>query len=368
MSSLLFPTLAGISGLDVTRNYVWKTAVQEAISGKTTAVGLRTYPLVHYELVVEMMRNYSSPSELLQLQGLYNAVHGRGDTFLYSDPEFNTVIHQQIGIGDGATANFQTIATFQNQSANLLTWSNGFTVDPPWTTSVCTLSGTSTVSPDGSLDATRVTATGTSGYVASNLGQASVLPLTPYTFSIWVRSISGTQAQTLVIQDQTGAVIVAHSIVATTTWQRFSCTGTMLSGSSSAYGLLGGSGGGFNTGDMCEIFGAQLELGTTPSTYVPTTTNGALGPGAPELIQNFNGLSQYFVNGTLQTFGTAYTLSGTGLVTFLPGHIPAANAVITWTGSFYYRCRFDEDEVVWAKFMTVGLWTVKKLMFTSVKL
>jgi uncharacterized protein (TIGR02217 family) len=206
MSSFIFPALPGIDGLEVTRNYVWKTAVQEAISGKMTAVSLRVYPLVHYELIVNLMRNNQTPSELLQLQGLYNAMRGRLDTFLYTDPEFHSVTGQQFGTGDAATTDFQLTANFQNVG----------------------------------------------------------------------------------------------------------------------------------------------------------------GPGAPELIQNLNGAPQIFVNGALLTPGTNYTIGATGIVSFVTH--PAAAAVLTWTGSFFYRCRFDEDEVVWSKFMSVGLWTVKKLMFTSVKL
>jgi uncharacterized protein (TIGR02217 family) len=217
VSSLLFPALAGLSGVEVTRNYVWKTAVQEAISGKMTAVPLRTYPLVRYQLVYELLRHNQTPSELLQLQGLYNALQGRGDTFLYSDPEFNTITagnasqYGFFGTGDGSTLVFQLTAMFQNSG----------------------------------------------------------------------------------------------------------------------------------------------------------------GPGAQELIQNGNpanfSTAVLYDNGT--TISAAnYSIGATGIVTFGAGHAPAAGHTLTWSGSWYYRCRFDEDEVVWQKFMTVGLWMVKKLSFTSVKL
>jgi uncharacterized protein (TIGR02217 family) len=213
VSSLLFPVLAGLDGMSVNRNYVWKTAVQEAISGKMTAVPLRVYPLVHYELVVNLLRNNQTPSELLEIQGLYNAMQGRGDTFLYTDPEFNTIAPAQaaqygvFGTGDGSTLVFQLISTFQNSG----------------------------------------------------------------------------------------------------------------------------------------------------------------GPGAPELIQNLNGTPVLYDNGATVSAAN-YSIGPTGIVTFNPGHAPLAGHTLEWSGSWYYRCRFDEDEVVWSKFMTVGLWMVKKLAFTSVKL
>lgn len=217
MSALLFPTLAGLSGLEVTRNYVWKTMVQDAISGKSTAVPLRTYPLLRYELVVNLLRHNQTPSELLQVQGLYNALQGRGDTFLYSDPEFNTISAAQaatlgpFGVGDGSTLVFQLTATFQNSG----------------------------------------------------------------------------------------------------------------------------------------------------------------GPGAAELIQNGNpanfSTAILYDNGSVISSAN-YSIGATGIVTFGAGHAPAAGHVISWSGSWYYRCRFDEDEIVWKKFMTVGLWMVSKLAFTSTKL
>jgi uncharacterized protein (TIGR02217 family) len=217
MSSLIFPTLAGLSGLEVTRNYVWKTATQEAVTGKMTAVGLRQYPLVHYELIVNLLRNNQTPSELLQLQGLYNAMKGRLDSFLYADPEFNTITAAQqaqygvFGTGDGSTLIFQLLATLQNSG----------------------------------------------------------------------------------------------------------------------------------------------------------------GPGAAEIVQNGNpanfSTAVLYDNGSVISAAN-YTIGATGIVTFGAGHAPASGHTLSWSGSWYYRCRFDEDEIVWSKFMTAGLWMVKKLTFTSVKL
>ena len=63
-----------------------------------------------------------------------------------------------------------------------------------------------------------------------------------------------------------------------------------------------------------------------------------------------------------------YSIGATGIVTFGAGHAPASGHTLTWSGSWYYRCRFDEDEMVFIKFMTIGYWAVKKLSFSSVKL
>jgi uncharacterized protein (TIGR02217 family) len=107
--------------------------------------------------------------------------------------------------------------------------------------------------------------------------------------------------------------------------------------------------------------------GATTTFQVTAVMQNSGGPGANELIQNFNGAPTILVNGSTQTLGTAYTISGTGLVTFLAGHIPAAAAVIAWTGSFYYRVRFEDDSMDFTQFMN-QFWELKRVKLRQVKL
>jgi uncharacterized protein (TIGR02217 family) len=206
MSSNVFPTIPGLT-FGNKRTPTFNTGVQQALSGKESRIAYQLYPLITFELQFELLRDTITPSELKSLTGLFMACQGQYDTFLFSDPSFNTVTAQQFGTGDGATTNFQITAIYQN------------------------------------------------------------------------------------------------------------------------------------TG----------------------------GPGIAEIIQNFNGAPAISVNGTLQTLGTAYTLGATGIVTFLGGHIPAAAAVITWTGSFYYRCRFTDDTLENEEFMN-NWWQNTKVSFKQVKL
>lgn len=69
-----------------------------------------------------------------------------------------------------------------------------------------------------------------------------------------------------------------------------------------------------------------------------------------ELVQNINTVTAIYLNGTALTAGTFefpsivggdYIIGATGQVTFAVP--PPANAVLTWTGSYYYRCRFLQD-------------------------
>lgn len=84
--------------------------------------------------------------------------------------------------------------------------------------------------------------------------------------------------------------------------------------------------------------------------------------GAAEPIQNVNGTPTIFIN-TIPT--AAFTLGSTGRITF--SSPPAVGKILTWSGSFYYRCRFKEDTMEFNNFM-VNLWEAKKVDFMSVKL
>jgi uncharacterized protein (TIGR02217 family) len=106
----------------------------------------------------------------------------------------------------------------------------------------------------------------------------------------------------------------------------------------------------FGTGDGSTL---QFQL---VATYNPS------GASAPELVQNFNGSPSIYINGTLQSSG--YSVDGQGIVHFSTP--PSSGAALTWSGQFYYRCRFDEDHFEFKKFMN-HLWKVE-VKFTSVTL
>ena len=205
MSSQVFPTtLKGITFF-AKRTPQWKTQVQESVSGKETTIAKRAYPRILFEIGYEVLRDDLSTSDLKILIGFFNGVSGSSDTFLYTDPYFNSVTAQNFGTGDASTKIFQLSAIYKDAS----------------------------------------------------------------------------------------------------------------------------------------------------------------GYGSAEAIQNLNGSPSIYVNGTLKTLTTDYSISGTGVVTFVAA--PAAAAAITWTGSFYYRCRFLADELdlseIWSK-----AWALKKLQWRSVKL
>lgn len=110
---------------------------------------------------------------------------------------------------------------------------------------------------------------------------------------------------------------------------------------------------GFGTGD-----------GSLQSYQLVANYQNSGGPGTPEIIQNFNGSPSIFNNGVLVS-GGSYTLGPTGVVTF--GTAPLAGRALTWSGSFYYRVRFQDDELNLTQFLS-RWWMSREIALISVKL
>lgn len=84
--------------------------------------------------------------------------------------------------------------------------------------------------------------------------------------------------------------------------------------------------------------------------------------GFAEPVFLVNGTPAIFINGTLTT---PASISAYGLVTFSTA--PAAGAALTWTGNFYWPCRFDDEATEFENFMS-GFFRLKSLKFSTEKL
>jgi uncharacterized protein (TIGR02217 family) len=122
----------------------------------------------------------------------------------------------------------------------------------------------------------------------------------------------------------------------------------------------------------------MLDVTAASTTPMATTSNGVsksfqLGRlfggvvGAEDIIQNLTGSTVIKVNGTTMTAGTQYSISSTGVVTFVTA--PASGATLTWSGSFAFLCRFDEDTVDATRTFTTNsgtdLFDVSSIKFSS---
>lgn len=120
----------------------------------------------------------------------------------------------------------------------------------------------------------------------------------------------------------------------------------------------------FGTGDSLTT---QFQLlrdnqGSVDYIFAPIISGGTVypQPGNTGLTAQFSAV-EIFNNGTLVS-SSAYTISSSGLVTF--SSPPAGGAVLTWTGSYFWPCNFDDDTLQASKFM-MGLWEAKSIKFTT---
>lgn len=79
-----------------------------------------------------------------------------------------------------------------------------------------------------------------------------------------------------------------------------------------------------------------------------------------DIVQNLNGSPTIYINGEKTT---SYANDTTGVITF--NSPPAEDSVLTWSGRFYYRVRFDSDSQEFKQIME-RLWSIDSLKLRSV--
>jgi uncharacterized protein (TIGR02217 family) len=111
MSNTVFPTFPGLT-FDVTRTPVWSTTTKSSVSQREFRIANSSYPVYHFKLAYEVLRQTPGYTEMATLVGFFNARNGSFDSFLFTDPDDNAVTLQAIGIGDGGTTLFQLVRSF----------------------------------------------------------------------------------------------------------------------------------------------------------------------------------------------------------------------------------------------------------------
>lgn len=123
------------------------------------------------------------------------------------------------------------------------------------------------------------------------------------------------------------------------------------------YKLMGGDFDTFLFSDPDDSSASAMLFGTGNGSTTQFQLVRSLG-GFAEGIFDLNGAPQIFKAAVLQTLTTHYTISATGLVTFVTA--PGSGQALTWTGSFYRRCKFSRGMLDFEKFMR-DFWQAKKV-------
>ena len=193
----------------------------------------------------------------------------------------------------------------EGAATNLLRRSDTFdTTSSVWVYDIFTRTIVTGTAPSGADQSIVQTQNASSGSIRS-IG-VTVTASTAYTFSFWAKDNGGTKAHYRVWNATAGSAIVNHTSptasyfaqLSSTVWNRISVTFTTPAGCTLIYVYPISED---STGSNLFIWGAQLELGTSASSYIRTTS--AQGTRAADfcLIEGSN-FSDWFTGGTKGTF------------------------------------------------------------------
>jgi hypothetical protein len=347
----------------------------------------------------------SGGSELRAIDGLFEAMQGQFDTFLYQDPDFNTVTAEQFGTGDGATSAFQLTAKFQKTGGpgwpNIIQNFNGAPViyrndwqgnqllysvprtnyaiqsenlNTTWTFTNANPTGPVT-SPRGDASAYLINETTANAQhyayeqPLSSIGNATV------TASCWVKA-STTSWCYLQLTETTGNQSAYYYFNLSGAGSLGSAVSTGPNWSTPSAGITAYPNGWYRifivSTKSATSSNIQMILGTAQANATPTYA-GTVGHGIylwGAQIELNSLMSAYFPTAYIPTTTAAvgvtdYTLGATGIITLAVA--PVTGALMTWTGSFFYRCRFTTDTLDFVKHM-YKWWQLDSLEFISVKL
>ncbi len=102
-------------------------------------------------------------------------------------------------------------------------------------------------------------------------------------------------------------------------------------------------------------------FGTGDATTTQFALVRALG-GFVDRITELDGAPLLYADGAPLLSG--WTLGAGGVITFSTA--PASGVVLTWSGAYYWRCRFDGDELSFEQFMA-AFWKTGEVKLITVK-
>jgi uncharacterized protein (TIGR02217 family) len=125
------------------------------------------------------------------------------------------------------------------------------------------------------------------------------------------------------------------------------------------YTAMQGSAGVFAWNDLLDNTVTAFQFGTGDGTSKSFQLIRPLGPTVAgiqpiDIVQLVNGTPSIFKAGTLQTLGTAYSISSLGVVTFVTA--PTSGQALTWTGNFYFALRFSSDQLDSLEMFAPSVW------------
>jgi hypothetical protein len=205
------------------------------------------------------------------------------------------------------------------QRTNLVLYSEQFN-NAAWDKGIGgSISANSVISPSGTLTAdayTWASSTVSFAYLSQTVAAISQIS---NTFSIWLKRPLGSGSRTirLNISDLFISTAPSSTFTVTETWQRFEFTRASpnTTGNVGVGLIFGTSGTPIAAGEILDVWGAQLEAGSSPTSYISTT--------AATVTRNADVISKTGISSLIgQTQGTIYAeINNTLMTSYSTGYV-----------------------------------------------
>jgi len=301
----------------------YKASVYVKVISQTTAGTLRFVGIVDGS---NSTVNFTPTTEWQRVEGTFTAAIGitgfsiRGNASAFVGTI--AIWGAQLETGNVATDYFPTTDRFDIPRVDYSTGTASLLVEPTrtnlvlyseqfdnaiWTKSGVTIIANNTTAPDGNNTADLVTPTS----LDSSLRQSFLaVGAMQYNFSVYLRSATGSSFSTAIRawRDSPFQNIANSVITVTTEWQRFNFSFTALDSSTHIVAI--GAGSTLSTGENFNAWGAQLEVGSNATSYIPTV--------ASQLQRNADVITKTGISSLIgQTEGTLYAEFNNTLMTYV---------------------------------------------------
>lgn len=372
MSNAIYPDTLPGRAWPRKRAPVWKTTIKATPSGREWRSASMLTPRYRYTLQYNFLRSNAA----LQYQTLFaffNARSGSFDSFLFRDPDDNTVTAQPFGVGDGAAVAFTLLRSLGGYSEPV-----GAVAAP------ITVQMTGGLGGIGSFEAVGATAglgVGWSTFVggAGDGSRTYTLSRTPTGSA---KHGSSTQfMQITAVGNSNDSGIVPQVRTPIVPGQQYTLSASIRASvagkvylTARVYDAAVGSLGDFSTTTVA-VTGGLVDKSVT-------FTAPALAASADISVRGINAVGEYFEVDAVQLVpGAAVPAVTSTVVALMEGgdyslaagspvltltRAAASGAILAWSGSYYWRCRFDADDLPFEQFMS-QFWKTGEVKLITVK-